>query len=454
MRPVRGSIRVYVREVGPVVGMSGEPPILFLEDAGVVALDGIPVGVGTAVAIHRVDEEQAEHLDPLRAQALLLVAMLADGAADHFALHGQRFHVAVCFAFPQEPFVAGHAKFDELVARLDPNLADAARAIHRALRHRFEIVAVLDRHRLAPHAALRFDVQFDFCTDDAAPAAGGKHADVRGVVGVLDRGRRDLDLLHQLALVRVDRVQPIDHVVRLHVRRRVAQRTQRRHGRQGFLAAAAQAAVHALRLVHDQDGPRGADQVDRFFAAGLLAVLVQVVDVLLVDGADRHHHDLDVRAGGEVAHLPELGGVVQEILEGRARIERAKMLLGQLERLVHALLDGDRRHDDDEFGEAVAFVQFQDGPQIDVRLARSRLHFHGEVAGIQRRGGRQAVAQLDGVQVVENRVVGQGQAVARAEVVFGQGESRLALRGVRRDGELGTADLLAAEQVANGADGL
>ena len=99
-------------------------------------------------------------------------------------------------------------------------------------------------------------------------------------------------------------------------------------------------------------------------------------------------------------------------------------------------------------------MQFQNGPQIDVRLTRPRLHFHGEVAGIQRRGGRQAVAQLDGVQVVENRVVGQGQPVARAEVVFGQGEPCLALRGVRRDGELGTADLLAAEQVANGVDGL
>ena len=73
------------------------------------------------------------------------------------------------------------------------------------------------------------------------------------------------------------------------------------------LPAAFQAAVHALRLVHDQDGPGRLDEVDGLLAAGLLAVLVEVVDVLLVDGADRHHHDLDVRAGGEVAHLAELG---------------------------------------------------------------------------------------------------------------------------------------------------
>ena len=151
--------------------------------------------------------------------------MLADGAADHLALHGQRGHVAPGFARSQKSLVAGHAKFDELVPLLDPNLADAARAIHRALGDRFEIVAVLDGDRLALHAALRFDVQFDAGADDAPPAVRREHADVGGVVGVLDRRRRHLDLLHQLAFVRIHRVEPIHHVVPVHVRGRVAQRT-------------------------------------------------------------------------------------------------------------------------------------------------------------------------------------------------------------------------------------
>ena len=90
------------------------------------------------------------------------------------------------------------------------------------------------------------------------------------------------------------------------------------------LPRACEAAVHALRLVDDDDRPRRPDQVDRLLAAGLLAVLVEVVDVLLVDGADRHHHDLDVRAGGEVAHLAELGGVVEEVVEGHAGVEALK----------------------------------------------------------------------------------------------------------------------------------
>ena len=166
-----------------------------------------------------------------------------------------------------------------------------------------------------------------------------------------------------------------------------------------FLPCPSQAAVHALRLVHDQDGARGLDQVDGLLAAGLLAVLVEVVDVLLVDGADRHHHDLDVRAGGEVAHLAELGGVVEEVVEGRVGVEALEVLLGDLERLVDALLDRHRGHHDDELGEAVALVQLEDRAQVDVGLAGAGLHLHGEVAGGERGRGRQAVAELDVVQV-------------------------------------------------------
>ncbi len=138
----------------------------------------------------------------------------------------------------------------------------------------------------------------------------------------LHGGRRHLDLLHQLALVGVHRVEAVDHVVLVHVGGRVAQGAERVHRVEGLLARAVEAAIHALRLVHDEDGPRGLDQVDGLLAAGLLAVLVEVVDVLLVDGADRHHHDLDLRAGGEVAHLAELGRVVEEVVEGRAGVER------------------------------------------------------------------------------------------------------------------------------------
>jgi len=153
-------------------------------------------------------------------------------------------------------------------------------------------------------------------------------------VGVFHRCRRDLDLLDQPTLVGVHRVEAVDHVVLVHVRGGVAQGAERVHGLQRLLARARQPAVHALRLVHDHHRVRGPDQVDGLLTAGLLAVLVEVIDVLLVDGADRHHHDLDVGAGGEVAHLTELGGVVEEVVEGHARVEAPEVILHDLERFV------------------------------------------------------------------------------------------------------------------------
>src|SRR3546814_1434335 len=67
------------------------------------------------------------------------------------------------------------------------------------------------------------------------------------------------------------------------------------------------------------------------------SILVEVVHVLLVDRAHGDDHDLNGRAGGKVPHLAELGGIVEEIVEGLAGIEAFEMLLGDLERLVDAL---------------------------------------------------------------------------------------------------------------------
>ena len=44
----------------------------------------------------------------------------------------------------------------------------------------------------------------------------------------------------------------------------------------------------------------------------------------LVNGTDRHHHDLDLWAGGEVTHLAQLRGIVNEEIEGRAGVDPFK----------------------------------------------------------------------------------------------------------------------------------
>ena len=86
----------------------------------------------------------------------------------------------------------------------------------------------------------------------------------------------------------------------------VAQGAKRVHRIQRHLASTGEAAVNALGFIHYENGTGCFNQVDGFLAAGLFAVLVKIVDIFFIDGADCNHHDLNLRTGGEVAHLPEL----------------------------------------------------------------------------------------------------------------------------------------------------
>ena len=212
---------------------------------------------------------------------------------------------------------------------------------------------------------------------------------------ILHCRRGHLDLLDQLALVGIDCVEAKHHVMLVHVGRGIAQRAEWIHRIQSLFATPLEATIHTLGFVHDDDGPSRLDQVYGLFTTGLLAVLVEVVDVLLVDGAHCHHHDLDVRVGGEVAHLPELVGVVEEVVEGHPGVEPLEVILGDLQGLVDAFLDRHRRHHDDELAEAIAFVQLEDAAQIDVGLTGAGFHLHGEVAGRQRAGWGQTTPQLN-----------------------------------------------------------
>jgi hypothetical protein len=77
------------------------------------------------------------------------------------------------------------------------------------------------------------------------------------------------------------------------------------------------------------------------------------------------------------------------------------------------------------------------------------------------------VSQLNGVQVLQQLVVEQGEAVADAKVAFGNAQGELLWRGPGEqvigrlrgsgphgDREFRAADFLPAEQVADGLDGL
>ena len=187
----------------------------------------------------------------------------------------------------------------------------------------FEPVERCHGDRLPGHAVCCGDVQLHLGAHDTL-ATGYRRDEphIRLVVPALHGGRRHLNLLHQLPLVGIHRIELEHHVVRLFRRRGIAQVAQRIHPLHGLLALAVEPAFHALRLVHDEDGARRPDQIDgllparlfagaihhvlRFLASGGLVRFLRLRLLLiaeLVDRADRDHHDLNLRAGRKVAHL-------------------------------------------------------------------------------------------------------------------------------------------------------
>ena len=145
----------------------------------------------------------------------------------------------------------------------------------------------------------------------------------------------------------------------------------------GFLGA-----VHALGLVNDDNGVGVLDVADCRFAVE--PVLLLVDDILrFSECVNIDNHDLNIGAGGKRAHIGQLGGIVDEIPAGRVIIERGKMLLGDLQRLIHALPNGDGRHDDDKLGKAELLVQLKNRLGINVGLARPCLHLNGKLISHQ-----------------------------------------------------------------------
>ena len=101
--------------------------------------------------------------------------------------------------------------------------------------------------------------------------------------------------------------------------------------------------------------------------------------------------------------------------------------------------------------------RFEFGQFASLKHARkwqaTRLHLHGEVAGGQRAGWPQTIANLNVVEVREDLIVEQVQAVADAQVALAKSKGVLSGRRIAGDGELGTAGLLATKEVAHRLNG-
>ena len=168
-------------------------------------------------------------------------------------------------------------------------------------------------------------VEFHLCAN-ATFVANRQQPNKWLVKTTFNRGCRHFDLLHQLTFIGVNRIKLEDHVMGLLWRGGVAQIAKRVHPLHGLFPLAIKPALNALGLIDNQDWARRSDQVDRLLASCLLAGAIHHILRLLaaggfvcflflrllliakfVDGAYRHHHDLDLGAGGEVTHLAKFG---------------------------------------------------------------------------------------------------------------------------------------------------
>ena len=195
--------------------MVAEAAVFLLEDTGIVALRRVAVGIVLPVFLDRIDEEQAQDLDALRGESLLFVEVLFDGAVDHLALHGQRFHVAIGMAEAQVLLAAGAAELEIFVAPRHSYSAHPAIGIDRPPCGHFQIVAVLHGDFLAGYSMCGLRIEFHFSGDDTPQILHRKQLHISFVVSAFHRGRGHFDLLHQLALVGIHRIELEHHVMRL-----------------------------------------------------------------------------------------------------------------------------------------------------------------------------------------------------------------------------------------------
>ena len=209
-----------------------------------------------------------------------------------------------------------------------------------------------------------------------------------------------------MLIIGVQRVKPIDHVVFFLVRGGIAQRKERLELFETFLGLLA---LHALRLVDDQDWICLCNDVNGLAAAKGIELFIN--NALILAGIERLHvddHDIDRAVGRKAVNFCQPIGIVDKKADFLIIFAR-KMLLRGLERFIDAFADGDGRHDDDKLAPAVALVQLIHRFDIGIGLARSGFHLDGKIDARpgQLIRGFQAAPALHRAQVVQQLSVRQ-----------------------------------------------
>ena len=348
----------------------------------------VPVRVIALVVGHLVDEEQRKGLDALLEQGSFLLKMRLDGFPNLYQLDGFLADIAHHLALTQ---LFAVLEIDRVRQRVD--FRDDKILVGRKLRNGKQRIALLELAKLSAGGSGAFHLDFKpdhrcvvLRKDDAVEIDVTLRAQQ-----VLHRDALHLDFLHQALFVGIVGIQRIDAVVRSLVGGGIVEHKQRLEVAQGLLGGFA---FHLLRLVHNDDRTVGGNHVNGTAALEIVAFGVDDTCLLVgraflergVEGLHVDNHHVDAGIAAERVDLGEVGAVVDEIA-GFLAVEFHKMLFQHGEALINALTDGDAGHYYDELRPAEAFVHLEHGLDIDVGLARARLHLHIQRAGTEAVGG-------------------------------------------------------------------
>ena len=388
----------HIRRVKNIAVFVHHRAVLLLEDLPVLPKHGISVCIVLTVLRHLVDEEQRERLDPACEKPLLLLKMRDNRLTD---LHPPEIRLR---------YVALHISRMERCTVQEKHrprsgidvLYHIALVLRHSAREMAEIVPLRNNAQRAPHPALLRHLELDPRTRWHLR----REHDLREIE-IAPRPRQilhleplHLDLLHQTRIVGIHRIQHIDEIVPLRVRRRIVQRKEGSELRERLLRHRA-LLPHLLRLIENEDRTVRRDHIDRTTRAERIALRVD--DARLLVPAASLDRLLLVQRGSERLRVddhhrePCIGRERVQLIQIRTAVDEEprllpivlhEMLRRHLEGLLYALADGDARHHHDELAPAIAAVQLEHRLDIDIRLSRARLHLHIQRARAERRGER------------------------------------------------------------------
>lgn len=117
----------------------------------------------------------------LESEPEFLVQVLPDRPPDHLSVECDTVHVEAGLTLTKEALASRRSQVQELVPRLDRDVADLAVPVDTSARHLLQVVAVEDDDFLPLHLAGLLHVEFDSGTDGAPPTARREKPDVRPV---------------------------------------------------------------------------------------------------------------------------------------------------------------------------------------------------------------------------------------------------------------------------------